>query len=140
MTDHCLPSPIVEVPENVPESPAIPPFFLFPTQDRPQQSSESRRGSQQSLTGGGVMPFYGGLPPPNSEHLTNPRRGSVTGSYTLPVPPDWYRRSGTKLISTGLFPWSGRDSPIGVKKHFTTDRTCKAITTATRPTSTVSTW
>lgn len=77
------------------------------------------------------MPFYGGLPPPNSEHLTNPRRGSVTGSYTLPVPPDWYRRSGTKLISTGLFPWSGRDSPIGVKKHFTTERTCKAITTAT---------
>ena len=137
MTDHGLPSPIVEVPENVTESqslsPGIPPFFLFPTQqDRPHhQSSESRRGSQQSLTGGGVMPFYGGLPPPNSEHLTNPRRGSVTGSYTLPVPPDWYRRSGTKLISTGLFPWSGRDSPIGVKKHFTTERTCKAITTAT---------
>ena len=30
-----------------------------------------------------------GLPPP--EPSTNPRRGSATGSYGLPVPPDWAR-------------------------------------------------
>ena len=63
MTEHGLPSPIVEVPEGLSDSPtqtpesvksikSIPPFFLFP-------NPESRRGSQQSLTG--VMPIYGGL-------------------------------------------------------------------------------
>jgi hypothetical protein len=62
MTEHGLPSPIVEVPEGLGDSPtspesvksirSTPPFFLFP-------SPESRRGSQQSLTG--MMPIYGGL-------------------------------------------------------------------------------
>ena len=66
MTEHGLPSPIVEVPEGVGDSPtspesvksvkSMPPFFLFPTS--PQLSSESPRGSQQSLTG--IMPIYGG--------------------------------------------------------------------------------
>jgi len=32
---------------------------------------------------------FGGLPPP--EPLINPRRGSATGSYGLPVPPEWLR-------------------------------------------------
>ena len=32
---------------------------------------------------------FGGLQPP--EPLINPRRGSATGSYGLPVPPEWLR-------------------------------------------------
>ena len=39
--------------------------------------------------------MYGGLPPDLPP--TNPRRGSATGSYGLPCPPEWMRR--------------GRDSP-----------------------------
>ena len=139
MTEHSLPSPIVEVPESVadlPTSPeelavkALPSFFLFPTTHH--QTSESRRGSQHSLTG--IMPFYGGLPPP-SERLTNPRRGSVTGSYTLPVPPEWYRRSGKQLITTGVLPWPGRDAPVGDKKNIIAQKQCKAITTSMMTTS-----
>ena len=137
MTEHNLPSPIVEVPESVADSPtsleelALPSLFLFPTTHH--QTSESRRGSQtQSLSG--IMPFYGGLPPP-SERLTNPRRGSVTGSYTLPVPPDWYRRSGKQLITTGVLPWPGRDAPVGDKKNIIAQKQCKAITTSMMNTS-----
>ena len=137
MTEHSLPSPIVEVPESVADLPtsleelALPSLFLFPTTHH--QTSESRRGSQtQSLTG--IMPFYGGLPPP-SERLTNPRRGSVTGSYTLPVPPDWYRRSGKQLITTGVLPWPGRDAPVGDKKNIIAQKQCKAITTSMMTTS-----
>ena len=33
--------------------------------------------------------FYGGLPPEGP--TINPRRGSTTGSYALPVPPEWLR-------------------------------------------------
>ena len=137
MTEHSLPSPIVEVPESVADLPtsleelALPSLFLFPTTHH--QTSESRRGSQtQSLSG--IMPFYGGLPPP-SERLTNPRRGSVTGSYTLPVPPDWYRRSGKQLITTGVLPWPGRDAPVGDKKNIIAQKQCKAITTSMMTTS-----
>ena len=137
MTEHSLPSPIVEVPESVADLPtsleelALPSLFLFPTTHH--QTSESRRGSQtQSLSG--IMPFYGGLPPP-SERLTNPRRGSVTGSYTLPVPPDWYRRSGKQLITTGVLPWPGRDVPVGDKKNIIAQKQCKAITTSMMTTS-----
>ena len=136
MTEHSLPSPIVEVPESVADLPtsleelALPSLLLFPTTHH--QTSESRRGSQQSLTG--IMPFYGGLPPP-SERLTNPRRGSVTGSYTLPVPPDWYRRSGKQLITTGVLPWPGRDAPVGDKKNIIAQKQYKAITTSMMTTS-----
>ena len=48
----------------------------------------SRRGSAQSITGGQHV-FGAGLPP--TEPHSNPRRGSATGSYGLPVPPDWIR-------------------------------------------------
>ena len=50
MTEHSLPSPIVEVPESVADLPtsleelALPSLFLFPTTHH--QTSESRRGSQ----------------------------------------------------------------------------------------------
>ena len=33
--------------------------------------------------------YYGGLPPEGPTF--NPRKGSCTGSYALPVPPDWLR-------------------------------------------------
>ena len=48
MTEHSLPSPIVEVPESVADLPtsleelALPSLFLFPTTQH--QTSESRRG------------------------------------------------------------------------------------------------
>lgn len=42
-------------------------------------------GSQLGLSGGPG----GGLPP--TEPVCNPRRGSATGSFGLPVPPEWIR-------------------------------------------------
>ena len=33
--------------------------------------------------------YYGGLPPEGP--TSNPRKGSCTGSYALPVPPEWLR-------------------------------------------------
>ena len=57
---------------------------------------DSRRGSNQS-TG---QAMYGGLPP--LEPSSNPRRGSATGSYGLPVPPDWIRAHTADKVRGGL--------------------------------------
>jgi hypothetical protein len=53
------------------------------------------------------------VPPP--EPLINPRRGSATGSYGLPVPPEWLRsqaegRRGSRPTGQTA---SGRNSPCG---------------------------
>jgi len=66
---------------------------------------------------------YGGLPP--AEPPLNPRRGSATGSYGLPVPPEWLRaqaenrRSSRAPIipSSSLVGISGRDSPTMLEKR-----------------------
>ena len=61
---------------------------------------------------------------PNPEPLLNPRRGSATGSYGLPVPPDWMRNQAesrrgsrpTLSLSAAGYPggsMSGRNSPSG---------------------------
>ena len=39
---------------------------------------------------------YGGLPPEGP--TKNPRKGSCTGSYALPVPPEWLRSQKYELI------------------------------------------
>ncbi|XP_059094328.1 band 7 protein CG42540-like isoform X1 [Tigriopus californicus] len=43
------------------------------------------------------IPPGSGLPP--AEPLANPRRGSTTGSFGLPVPPDWVRAQNERKIS-----------------------------------------
>ncbi len=105
-----LPSPIAEGSESLfsySPSPFLSPPLLnsafFPPSAPPASTSapHSRRSSQHS------MPGFGGLPP---ENQPNPRRGSATGSYGLPVPPDWLRsrlnNPGSKMVL------SGRDSPV----------------------------
>ena len=76
-----------------------------------EEDVQDRRGShgsqllQLQLRHGGSG--SGGLPP--LEPVYNPRRGSATGSFGLPVPPDWVRaqaadqqsRRGSKGITTG---------------------------------------
>ena len=133
--EYNLPSPIAEVAESLLDSPIIvnhhhqhqeeqqffPPSApaLSPTshpggEGLTRSFPNSRRGSQHSMTSGVVAGGYGGLPPP--EPLHNPRRSSVTGSYSLPCPPDWLRshaedfrrRNNSSKISGS----SGRDSPI----------------------------
>ena len=74
----------------------------------------SRRESACSQDGGGrpvVQPssghtlmspstgHYGGLPP--LEPTLNPRRGSATGSFGLPVPPEWVKGHGGPEIRRG---------------------------------------
>ena len=77
----------------------------------------SRRGSQGSYQGGtAVSPgLYGGLPP--VEPTLNPRRGSATGSFGLPVPPDWLRAQaeGARRGSTfrQAFPLAKDNNPAG---------------------------
>ena len=61
-----------------------------------------------AMTPGG----FGGLPPTDQ---SNPRRGSATGSYGLPVPPEWMRtrysaKSGASASSL-LALAQGRESP-----------------------------
>ena len=51
----------------------------------------------------GISGHYGGLPP--LEPALNPRRGSATGSFGLPVPPDWIRRHGA--LTRGVSPGGG---------------------------------
>lgn len=54
------------------------------------------------------VPPGSGLPP--SEPVSNPRRGSTTGSFGLPVPPDWVRAQNERKISrsgTGGAPFEG---------------------------------
>ena len=133
--EYNLPSPIAEVAESLLDSPIIvnhhhqhqeeqqffPPSApaLSPTshpggEGLTRSFPNSRRGSQHSMTSGVVAGGYGGLPPP--EPLHNPRRSSVTGSYSLPCPPDWLRshaedfrrRNNSSKISGS----TGRDSPI----------------------------
>ena len=135
-----LPSPIVEVAESVNGSPprhhqtiffppsapspySPPPLTpCLPPEERRGSAPESRRGSQHSMTG------YGGLPPSGPHH--NPRRGSATGSYGIPVPPEWLRthsesrRLGPRLHSSSSWlPLQGRDSPTqrieAKKQHLT---------------------
>ena len=121
-----LPSPIAEVSESAVDSPQLlpansSPLIFFPSTAPaghlpvgPQlwatpSPIESRRGSQQTAG-------YGGLPPPTGL-LSNPRRGSATGSYGLPVPPEWMRthseaRRVSKITHSSLVGLSGgRDSP-----------------------------
>ena len=134
-SDFTLPSPIFEESSSLPGTPKGTQIF-FPNNpggarqvlsplvigtsrrnsvERLQSSNPgSRRGSNHSLTGNASM--YGGLPP--LEPQSNPRRGSATGSYGLPVPPDWMRahsekvRSGRATYTPPLgLSSAGRDSP-----------------------------
>ncbi len=132
-SDFNLPSPIAEAGESTAASPAPhpPPFplsqlspLLFGVGGRRGSAPDSRRGSTNSISGSGTGVF-GGLPPP--EPQINPRRGSATGSYGLPVPPEWLRaqaaenRRGSRaqtqqdrVVCTGSLlglSGSGRDSP-----------------------------
>lgn len=67
-----------------------------------------------------------GLPP--VEPTNNPRRGSATGSFGLPVPPDWVRSqldgrrsSRSSMAGTSTMgvtaPKSGRGSPVSWEQH-----------------------
>ena len=122
VNEFSVPSPIVEVSESTPGSPKGVFPFPVPVQtsvttsamgggttgtttsssvgvnppllvglERRGSAPDSRRGSNQSI--GQAM--YGGLPP--LEPSSNPRRGSATGSYGLPVPPDWIRAHADKV-------------------------------------------
>ena len=72
--------------------------------ERRGSAPDSRRGSNHSI--GQAM--YGGLPP--LEPSSNPRRGSATGSYGLPVPPDWIRAHADKVRGGGPGGVGGRGS------------------------------
>lgn len=107
--EYSLPSPIAEEDDDIP-----PDFFpTAPLSDSdlsPVRDSGSRRGSQNSMTG-----YYGGLPPLDQ---SNPRRGSATGSYGIPVPPDWMRNRNVVTSKSGsLLGLSGRDSPTWAEKR-----------------------
>ena len=122
VNEFSVPSPIVEVSESTPGSPKGVFPFPVPVQtsvttsamgggttgtttsssvgvnppllvglERRGSAPDSRRDSNQSI--GQAM--YGGLPP--LEPSSNPRRGSATGSYGLPVPPDWIRAHADKV-------------------------------------------
>jgi hypothetical protein len=129
-TDFNLPSPIAEGAESPSKSPTQ--TFFPPSAPPPNSASQlspiifgvrrgsapdSRRGSQSSITG---TSGYGGLPPP--EPQINPRRGSATGSYGLPVPPEWIRaqaenhRRGSRapvMVASGSIVGLS-DSPTGL--------------------------
>lgn len=112
--DYSLPSPIAEEDDDIPSSDFFPTAPLFDSDISPVRDSGSRRGSQNSMTG-----YYGGLPPLDQ---SNPRRGSATGSYGIPVPPDWLRnrnvvatKSGSLLGLSGS--GGGRDSPTPAEKR-----------------------
>ena len=128
VNEFSVPSPIVEVSECTPGSPKGVFPFPVPVQtsvttsamgggttgtttssssvgmnppllvglERRGSAPDSRRGSNQSI--GQAM--YGGLPP--LEPSSNPRRGSATGSYGLPVPPDWIRAHAADKVRGGL--------------------------------------
>ena len=135
VNEFSVPSPIVEVSESTPGSPKGVFPFPVPVQtsvttsamgggttgtttsssvgvnppllvglERRGSAPDSRRGSNQSI--GQAM--YGGLPP--LEPSSNPRRGSATGSYGLPVPPDWIRAHADKVRGGGPGGVGGRGS------------------------------
>ena len=90
------PSPIAEVAESISssdESPAPPTGTQSATPQSPTSSGGQPLNPQAWATtdarsGSSPTIGHGGLPPPSAPQF-NPRRGSCTGSYGLPVPPDW---------------------------------------------------
>lgn len=116
--------PRVVDPASAP-GPVMSPVVQYALAGRRGSAPTSRRGSQSSQGGGvpthhSISPssgMYGGLPP--VEPMLNPRRGSATGSFGLPVPPDWVKahggqdfRRGSAYKTSPLVGGGDRDSPV----------------------------